>query len=126
MQTSYEAFWHRYFYRLCLLEKVKTVLQLSVILHTTVQEEEQRAEIMARAGSQGKLINWEEEEEEEACNPVAKRSDTDSSSDSFICVNEDSEGLAADSDTSSQHPPPFPPLPPAKVHTEEDWEEWSD
>lgn len=43
---------------------------------------------MARAGSQGRLIDWEEEEEQEEVSPEEVKDGSDSS-ESFICVSEE-------------------------------------
>ena len=76
--------------------------------HTLLmQEHAHRAAIMARAESQGKLIDWDEDEEEEDEEEARDRS---GSSDSFICIGDETgvETTADDSmpnkdDTATAH-----------------------
>ena len=135
VKVSYEAFWHHYFYRVHLLEQVSDQLVVSIMLYYSyIQEHAHRAAIMARAGSQGKLINWEEEEEEEeeeeavvidqSNEHVINRS---ASSDSFICINDttpvDTEKLPQQSHEE---------IPADDIggggggDNDSDWERWSD
>lgn len=76
-QVSYESFWQRYFYKVQLLQ----------------QEEERRAELVARAKPRAETWHWDEDVEEVSSAVSATKSASDhhrsDSSDSFICVTED-------------------------------------